>query len=37
MLLSMEWGDQKRRGLMGSWPQLGVAIGLILGTGLMTM
>lgn len=37
VLLSMEWGSQKRRGLMGSWPQLGVAIGLILGTGLMTL
>jgi MFS family permease len=30
VLLSMEWGDQRRRGLMGSWPQLGVASGLIL-------
>lgn len=37
VLLSMEWGDQKRRGLMGSWPQLGVAIGLILSTGLMSL
>ncbi len=37
VLLSMEWGDQKRRGLMGSWPQLGVAIGLILSTGLLTL
>lgn len=36
VLLSMEWGDQKRRGLMGSWPQLGVACGLILGTALLT-
>jgi MFS family permease len=37
VLLSMEWGNQKRRGLMGSWPQLGVAIGLILSTGLLTL
>ncbi len=37
VLLSMEWGDQKRRGLMGSWPQLGVAIGLILSTGMLTL
>jgi metabolite-proton symporter len=37
VLLSMEWGNQRRRGLMGSWPQLGVAIGLILSTGLMTL
>ncbi len=37
VLLSMEWGDQKRRGLMGSFPQLGVATGLILGTGFLTI
>ncbi|MGH3499021.1 MAG: MFS transporter [Nocardioidaceae bacterium] len=37
VLLSMEWGNQRRRGLMGSWPQLGVAIGLILATGLLTL
>jgi MFS family permease len=37
VLLSMEWGDQRRRGLMGSWPQLGVAVGLILSTGLLTL
>jgi MFS family permease len=37
VLLSMEWGNQRRRGLMGSWPQLGVAIGLILSTGLMAL
>jgi metabolite-proton symporter len=37
VLLSMEWGDQRRRGLMGSWPQLGVASGLILGTGFLTL
>ncbi|NUR84547.1 MAG: MHS family MFS transporter, partial [Nonomuraea sp.] len=37
VLLSMEWGDQRRRGLMASWPQVGVPIGLILGTGAMTL
>src|SRR6187551_531678 len=37
VLLSMEWGNQKRRGLMGSWPQLGVAIGLILATAMLTL
>ena len=37
ILLSMEWGNQKRRGLMASWPQLGVAIGIILSTGLMAL
>jgi MFS family permease len=31
----MEWGDQKRRGFMASLPQLGVALGLILGTGFL--
>jgi MFS family permease len=35
VLLSMEWGDQRRRGLMASFPQLGVAFGLILGTGFL--
>jgi MFS family permease len=37
VLMSMEWGNQKRRGLMGSWPQLGVASGLILATGLLAL
>ncbi|MGN6301698.1 MAG: MFS transporter [Angustibacter sp.] len=37
VLLSMEWGSQRRRGLMGSWPQLGVAIGLILSTAMLTI
>ncbi|MGH3169444.1 MAG: MFS transporter [Trebonia sp.] len=36
VLLSMEWGKQRKRGLMASWPQTGVAIGLLLGTGMMT-
>ncbi|MEU6035560.1 MFS transporter [Actinomadura sp. NPDC047616] len=36
VLLAMEWGDQRRRGLMASLPQIGVPIGLILGTGAMT-
>jgi MFS family permease len=36
VLLSMEWGSQRRRGLMASWPQMGVPIGLILGTGAMS-
>jgi metabolite-proton symporter len=36
VLLSMEWGGQRRRGLMASWPQIGVPIGLLLGTGMMT-
>jgi MFS family permease len=36
VLLSMEWGKQHRRGLMAAWPQIGVPIGLLLGTGAMT-
>jgi MFS family permease len=37
VLLSMEWGKQHKRGLMASWPQIGVPIGLLLGTGAMTV
>ncbi|SFU82222.1 MFS transporter [Alicyclobacillus macrosporangiidus] len=29
VLMSMEWGHHQRRGLMGSWPQLGVPLGLL--------
>ena len=35
VLLSMEWGSARRRGLVASWPQLGVPIGLILGNGAL--
>src|SRR5262245_29277219 len=35
ILLSMEWGGQRRRGLVASWPQMGVPIGLILGNGAL--
>jgi metabolite-proton symporter len=37
VLLTMEWGDQKKRGLMGSFAQVGVPVGLVLGTGGMTL
>jgi MFS family permease len=37
VLLAMEWGDQKRRGLMGSYAQIGVPVGLILGTGGLSL
>jgi MFS family permease len=37
VLLSMEWGSRKRRGLMASWPQLGVPMGLILSTGAVKL
>jgi metabolite-proton symporter len=32
VLMSMEWGRQHHRGLMASWPQLGVPLGLLLST-----
>jgi MFS family permease len=37
VLLSMEWGSRRRRGLMASWPQLGVPLGLILSTGAVRL
>ncbi len=35
VLLAMEWGSKKRRGLMASYPQLGVPIGLLLSTAMI--
>jgi MFS family permease len=32
VLLSMEWGSAKRKGLLASWPQFGVPVGLLLST-----
>jgi MFS family permease len=37
VLLSMEWGSRGRRGLMASWPQLGVPLGLVLSTGAVRL
>jgi metabolite-proton symporter len=37
VLLSMEWGVHHRRGLMASWPQLGVPLGLVLSTGAVRL
>src|SRR5689334_8891837 len=37
VLLSMEWGSRGRRGLMASWPQLGVPMGLVLSTGVVKL
>lgn len=37
VLLSMEWGKPNRRGLMTSWPQLGVPVGLLLSTGMVKL
>lgn len=37
VLLSMEWGTQRRRGFWASWPQVGVPIGLLLSTGMIKL
>ncbi|GAB3273138.1 MFS transporter [Sinomonas notoginsengisoli] len=37
VLIAMEWGQQHRRGLSASWPQMGVPMGLILSTGLVRL
>jgi metabolite-proton symporter len=37
VLMSMEWGTVARRGLMASWPQLGVPLGLVLSTGVVRL
>jgi metabolite-proton symporter len=37
VLIAMEWGDQKKRGLLASSAQVGVPVGLVLGTGGMTL
>ncbi|MBO1335385.1 MFS transporter [Streptomyces sp. VRA16 Mangrove soil] len=37
VLLSMEWGTAERRGLMASWPQLGVPLGLLASTGMVKL
>ncbi|MGH3436751.1 MAG: MFS transporter [Sciscionella sp.] len=37
VLLTMEWGNQRKRGLLGSAAQVGVPLGLLLGTGGLTL
>jgi metabolite-proton symporter len=37
VLMSMEWGPQRRRGLMASFPQLGVPLGLLASTGMVRL
>jgi MFS family permease len=37
VLMSMEWGTQRRRGFWASWPQVGVPIGLLLSTGMIKL
>jgi MFS family permease len=35
VLLSMEWGHRGKRGLIASWPQFGVPVGLFLANGAL--
>ena len=35
VLLSMEWGHRRKRGLIASWPQFGVPVGLFLANGAL--
>ncbi|WP_433585982.1 MFS transporter [Microbacterium hydrocarbonoxydans] len=37
VLMSLEHGDPKRRGLAASWPQIGVPLGLLLANGALTV
>ena len=37
VLMSMEWGTQRRRGFWASWPQVGVPIGLLLSTAMIKL
>src|SRR5256885_10487051 len=37
VLMSMEWGSHRRRGIMASWPQLGVPMGLVLSNGMVKL
>jgi len=37
VLLSMEWGKKNRQALMASWPQMGVAAGLLLSSMVISL
>jgi MFS family permease len=37
VLLAVEWGHQRKRGLLGSYAQMGVPLGLVIGTGGLTL
>ena len=37
VLISMEWGTENNRGFMATLPQIGVPLGLILGTGVTSL
>lgn len=37
VLMAMEWGSARRRGLMAAWPQVGVPLGLVLSTAVISV
>ena len=37
VLMAMEWSSPRRRGLMASWPQVGVPLGLVLSTAVVSI
>ena len=37
VLMTLESGDDRRRGLNASWPQVGVPIGLLLANGVLSL
>jgi metabolite-proton symporter len=37
VLLAAEWGDQKRRGFIASWPQFGAPAGMVLANGAVSL
>ena len=37
VLMAMEWGSQRRKGWLGSWPQFGVPIGLVLANAIVAL
>jgi MFS family permease len=37
VLMAMEWGTKKRKGWLGSWPQFGVPIGLVLSNAIVAL
>ncbi|HEY6875885.1 MAG TPA: MFS transporter [Candidatus Dormibacteraeota bacterium] len=37
VLMAMEWGSAKRKGWLGSWPQFGVPIGLVLSNAIVAL
>jgi MFS family permease len=37
VLMAMEWGSRKRKGWLGSWPQFGVPIGLVLSNAIVAI